>query len=65
MMPDPQAALHRCVHCAADLTQIPGVGFVHPNGERGVPLPHGDGYDHLAVPVGRMPGVVRALGLAR
>lgn len=59
----PQQAMSRCVHCAADLISIPGVGWVHPDGQRGVLLPSGD-YDHLAVPVGRVPGVARRLGLA-
>lgn len=58
----PEQALARCVHCAAELTKIPMVGWVHPDGKRGVELGNGD-LDHVGVPVGRVPAVARRLGL--
>lgn len=60
--PNPETAMSRCIHCAADLTSIPMVGWVHPNGERVAQLPSGEG-DHVAMPVGLVRGLPERLGL--
>ena len=59
---NPQAALSRCVHCAADLTKIPMLGWVHPDGQRGAQTASGEG-DHVAMPVGLVRGVPERLGI--
>ena len=63
-MPDPNMALARCVHCAGDTVQIPGVGHVHADGQRAARTATGS-TDHLAMPVGLVPGLPQRLGLVR
>jgi hypothetical protein len=58
----PQQALSRCVHCAADLTKIPMLGWVHPNGQQIARTTNGEG-DHVAMPVGLVRGVPERLGI--